>query len=202
LQEAFPRINLQLTSPREPLSDDVVANLVAGYALVDNLVADDVDVFAMGKLKYLLELNATVLCGTDPVSRAEYARHREITETRFYEEPDGGIQYLVEWYEAHAHDSAWIRAAGVYVRLLSRPQLFVEGNHRTGALAMSYILAREHEPPFVLSPETAAPYFERAMVMRATDKQGLSMLFRSPGVIKRLADFLVEHADSRYLIGR
>jgi len=174
--------------------------MVAGYALVDGLVAAGVDLFAMGNLKYLLELNATVLCGTDPESRAEYARHRETTEDRFYEERDGGIQDLVEWYELHAQDSAWMRAAGVYVRLLSRPQLFVEGNHRTGALAMSYILIREHEPPFVLSPANAAAYFDPALVIRDTEKQGLAMLFRSPGVIKRLASFLVEHADPGYLI--
>jgi len=178
----------------------VIDNMVSGYALVDGLVAAGVDLFAMGNLKYLLELNATVLCGTDPESRAEYVRHRQTTEDRFYDERDGGIQDLMEWYELHAQDSAWMRAAGVYVRLLSRPQLFVEGNHRTGALAMSYILLREHEPPFVLSPANAAAYFDPGLVIRDTEKQGLAMLFRSPGVIKRLAGFLVEHADRAYLL--
>jgi len=173
--------------------------MVSGYALVDGLVAAGVDLFAMGNLKYLLELNATVLCGTDPESRAEYVRHRQTTEDRFYDERDGGIQDLMEWYELHAQDSAWMRAAGVYVRLLSRPQLFVEGNHRTGALAMSYILIREQEPPFVLSPANAPAYFDPGLVIRDTEKQGLAMLFRSPGVIKRLAVFLVEHADPAYL---
>ena len=198
-QQEFTRINEGLSSPREPLTDDVIANMLAGYALVDGLVSADVDLFAMGNLKYLLELNTTVLCGTDPESRAEYARHRQTTEDRFYDQRDGGVQDLVEWYELHLQDSAWMRAAGVYVRLLSRPQLFVEGNHRTGALAMSYILVREHEPPFVLSPANAAAYFDPSLVIRDTEKQGLAMLFRSPGVIKRLAGFLVEHADPAYL---
>ena len=200
VQQEFTLINEGLSSPREPLTDDVIANMLAGYALVDGLVAAGVDLFAMGNLKYLLELNATVLCGTDPESRAEYARHRQTTEDRFYDERDGGIQDLVEWYELHHQYSAWMRAAGVYVRLLSRPQLFVEGNHRTGALAMSYILIREQEPPFVLSPANAPAYFDPALVIRDTEKQGLAMVFRSPGVIKRLAGFLVEHADPAYLL--
>jgi hypothetical protein len=50
---------------------------------------------------------------------------------------------------------AWKRAAGVYVRTLSEPELFIEGNHRSGALVMSYILAREGYPPFVLTAENA-----------------------------------------------
>jgi len=200
VQQEFTLINEGLSSPREQLTDDVIANMLAGYALVDGLVAADIDLFAMGNLKYLLDLNATVLCGTDPESRAEYARHRQTTEDRFYDQRDGGIQDLVEWYELHLQDSAWTRAAGVYVRLLSRPQLFVEGNHRTGALTMSYILVREHEPPFVLSAANAAAYFDPGLVIRDTEKQGLAMLFRSPGVIKRLASFLVEHADPAYLI--
>ena len=64
---------------------------------------------------------------------------------------------------------------------------------------MSYILVREHEPPFVLSPANAAAYFDPGLVIRDTEKQGLAMLFRSPGAIKRLATFLVEHADPAYL---
>jgi len=200
VQQELTLINEGLSSPREPLTDGVIANMLAGYALVDGLVAAGVDLFAMGNLKYLLELNATVLCGTDPESRAEYARHRQTTEDRFYDERDGGIQDLVEWYELHHQYSAWMRAAGVYVRLLSRPQLFVEGNHRTGALAMSYILVREQEPPFVLSPANAPAYFDPGLVIRDTEKQGLAMLFRSPGVIKRLAGFLVEYADPAYLL--
>jgi len=105
----------------------------------------------------------------------------------------------VEWYESRRGDSPWTLAAGVYVRLLSRPQLFVEGNHRTGALAMSYILVRENEPPFVLTTENAATYFDPSTVIQDTDKQGLAMFFRSPGLIRRLASFLQEHSDRRYL---
>lgn len=47
-------------------------------------VADGVDLFAMGNSRHLLELNTTVLCGTDPNDRAEYARHLQMTEQRFY----------------------------------------------------------------------------------------------------------------------
>lgn len=202
MQAEFAQINQTLSPPRDPMSDEAVRNMVAGYELVDALVAGGLDLFAMGNLKYLLELNTTVLCGTDPVKREEYAGHRQSTEQRFYDEQHGGIRDLVEWYEGRSGESAWMRAAGVYIRLLSRPQLFLEGNHRTGALAMSYILVREDEPPFVLTPENATTYFDPSSVIQDTEKQGLAMLFRSPGLTRRLATFLLEHADRRYLLAR
>jgi hypothetical protein len=200
VQRQLGRINQRLHAPRDPMGDDVVQNMVAGYAFVDALVAADVDLFAMGNLKYLLELNRIVLCGPSRVTRDEYARHMEATEQRFYEEQDGGIQDLVEWYVRHGAESAWRRAAGVYVRILSKPQLFIEGNHRTGALTMSYILIRDGEPPFVLTVENAAAYFEPSTVIRNTHKQSLAMLFRSRTIRERLAKVLSDHADRRYLL--
>jgi hypothetical protein len=200
LQREFARINERLSAPRDPMSDDVVQNMVAGYAFVDALVAAGVDLFAMGNLKYLLELNTIVLCGQSPRRRQEYARHLEATEQRFYEQREGGIQDLIESYARHHHESAWKRAAGVYVRILSKPQLFIEGNHRTGALTMSYILIRDGKPPFVLTVENAGAYFDPSTIIRDTAKQSLAMLFRLPGIRERLAKVLSEHADRRYLL--
>jgi hypothetical protein len=202
VQRAFSRINARLRSPRDPMGTDVVRNMVAGYALVDDLVAAGIDVFAMGNLKHLLELNTVVLCGNDPARRQEYARHRATTEQRFYEEREGGVRDLVEWLERHDRLAVWKRAAGAYVRVLSRPQLFVEGNHRTGTLVMSYLLVREGEPPFVLAPENAAAYFDPSTAIRTIHKQGLAMLLRSPGLRRRVVRVLVAHADRRFLLDR
>jgi hypothetical protein len=202
VQREFARINERLSAPRDPMSDDVVQNMVAGYAFVDALVAADIDLFAMGSLKYLLELNTIVLCGPSPMRRQQYTRHLEATEQRFYEEREGGIQDLIEWYIRHDDESVWKRAAGVYLRILSKPQLFIEGNHRTGALTMSYILIREGKPPFVLTVENAGAYFDPSTIIRDTPKQSLAMLFRLPGIRQRLATVLSEHADRRYLLPR
>ena len=112
----------------------------------------------------------------------------------------GGIRDLVEWYAGHRDQSAWNRAAGIYVRILSKPQLFIEGNHRTGALVMSYILLRDGYPPFVLSVDNAAAYFDPSTVIRDTDKKSPAMLFRLPGIKSRLAQLLLDHADPGYLL--
>ena len=147
VQAELARPDGSLGVPRDPLDDRVIANLIAGYALVDTLVADEIDIFAMGQLKHILELNALVLCGTDAARRAAYTRHRDATERHFYELRDGGIRDVVEWHAAHRNDPPRDRAAGLYVRMLCHPQLFIEGNHRTGALIMSYVmLARRRAP--------------------------------------------------------
>ena len=185
---------------RDPMDDRVVDNMLAGYAFVDALVADGVDVLAMGHHKHLLEMNTIVLCGTNADRRAQYTGHIEATERRFYEEREGGIQDLVEWYQTHERESVWDRAAGAYVRMLSKPQLFIEGNHRTGALLMSHILQRDGLPPFVLSVDSAADYFDPSTAVRDVDKNSPATIFRLSRVRERLAKLLQERSDPRYLL--
>lgn len=200
VQREFDAINQRLSWQRDPLSDAVIDNLLAGYTYVDVLVEWGIDVFAKGKHKYLLELNNVVLCGPDQTQRAEYRQYIEATETRFYDEPGGGIEDLVEWRARHLGDSIWKLAAGVYVRSLSKPQLFIEGNHRTGTLLASYLLLRAGRPPFVLTVENALAYFEPSTVIRNTSKLGPMGLFRLPGIKKRFARFLEQQADPGYLL--
>ena len=84
---------------------------------------------------------------------------------------------------------------------LSRPQLFIEGNHRTGALAMSYVRLRDGHPPFVLTPENAAAYFEISAPIRDIPKHGAGAGLRLSGPIARLARLVAEAADSQHLVG-
>jgi hypothetical protein len=184
---------------RDPLDDRVIDNMLAGYTFVDALVAEGVDVLAMGQLRHLLEMNTLVLCGTDPARREMYARHLQATERRFYEEPGGGIEDLVEWHARHRRDPVWELAAGACARILGKPQLFVEGNHRTAALVMSYLLLRAGQPPFVLDPDCAARYFELSSEIRSIDKGAPGAFFPLAGIAYRLAALLTRHADPRHL---
>ena len=88
----------------------------------------------------------------------------------------------------------------MYISILSEPQLFIEGNHRTGALVMSYILAREGRPPFVLTAENAKAYLDPSTLITETRKHSLVALFRIPKIKRYFAQFLKEQADRKYLI--
>lgn len=200
VQKNFASINVALQSRRETMADEIVANMMAGYAFVDQLIADRSPLFCMGQLRWLLELNALVLCGRDARERERHAEHLAATEEHFYGQRDGGIRDVVEWYELHKGESPWKRAAGVYIRVLSEPQLFIEGNHRTGALIMSFILATDSRPPFVLSVDNAKSYFDPSTLITKTSKRSVAMLFRMPKLKKEFAAFLREQADDRYLV--
>jgi hypothetical protein len=151
VQKNFSLINSRLGDRREPFDRLALENMMLGYALIDGMIEHKVELFSFGHLRAFLELNALVLCGHDDQVRLESMPHLVATDKHFFDNLDGGIRDVVEWHALHASESAWIRAAGVYIRMLSEPQLFIEGNHRTGALVMSYILARDGKPPFVLT---------------------------------------------------
>lgn len=199
LQAAFARINPTLESPREPLDAEVLGNLLEGYAYVNRILAHGIDPFRRGQHAHLLELNTIVLCGTETDARRRFRRHIEATEAHFYETPGGGIRDVMEWYERHPGDDPWCKAAGVYIHALSEPQLFIEGNHRTGSLIMSYLLVRAGKPPFVVKPDNAKGYFDPSTLIRMTRKHTLKALWQLPKIKKTFAAFLKDHVDKRAL---
>ncbi|HTO58049.1 MAG TPA: hypothetical protein VMJ74_09640 [Pseudomonadales bacterium] len=196
----FASVNSHLTEPRDPLDEQIVDNMLLGYRLVDTFVAADADLFADDPVGLMLQLNDVVLCGDDAERRRQRDKYHAAAEHRFYDERDGGIADILEWYEDHSGESPWKRAAGVFVRILSQPQLFLEGNHRTGALIMSYILLRAGLPPFVLTLDNALEYFNPSAVVRKTLKKNPTALFKLPKIKARYAEFLKANADRRYLL--
>ena len=90
-----------------------------------------------------------------PGRATRFHRHIEATEAHFYETPGGGIRDVTEWYQGHKGDDAWEKASGVYIRVLSEPQLFIEGNHRTGALDHELSTGPLEVPAFVLKVDNA-----------------------------------------------
>lgn len=200
MQREFPVINQSLRSPREPMDDDVISNLLLGYGWIDQLIADGIDLFALGHSEMMLALNHLVLCGADWKQNPEYRRHIEATEAYFYESREGGIGDLMHWYALHERDPPWKLAAGVYVHVLSEPQLYIEGNHRTGALLASFLLMRAGHPPFVLTVDNAQGYFDPSTLIKKTKKHSVTTLFRLPKIKRGVADFLEHHADARFLL--
>ena len=199
VQREFPKINEVLHSRRDAMTDAVLDNMLAGYAFIDQALADGADLFTLRHIRDLLELNHIVLCGLNPHVRQEYRTHLEATSQRFHEQEEFNIDNVLRWYYKHEDESPWKRAAGVYVRILSQPQLYIEGNHRTGALIMSYILVRHGRAPFVLTVENAKAYFDPSTLIKATRKTSTTLLMKLPRMKKLFADFLRQQAHERYI---
>jgi hypothetical protein len=200
LQRAFPQINKELFDRRDPLDEEVLEHMLEGYARVDRLICEGVDIFAMGQLHHWLELNAAVLFGDDAAKAAENQRSLKATESRFYNQPDGGIRDIIERYNLNHGKSVWRRTAGVYIRVLSSPQLFFEGNHRSGALIMSYMLAREGKPPFVLTAGNAREFLNPSSVFKKNRKHSISMWLKVPGLKKAFGAYIERQANQAFLV--
>ena len=198
-QQNFDKINASLTVERKPPSDGVIDNIMAGYAKIDEHFAKGVDLFKVGNSELLLELTHLVLFHNSGRSKEENKSQFKATEKHFYEAKNGGIGSLMEWLAVHEKSNIWQRAAGTFTHVLSQPQLFIEGNHRTGSLMMSYMLMREGHSPFVLSYENAKHFFEPAELIKKSRKKTLDEYFHLPKQTRKFAKLLRDEQTKHYL---
>ena len=134
-----------------------------------------------------------------PERRLEFADHIAETERWFYDRPGAGVAALFAWLQRHRTQAPVALAAGVFVQVLSHPQLFIEGNTRSAVLLASYVLARAGLAPLVV---TAAHYpAYRTVVARcsAIDRASLTSAFTLSGATTRVSAFLVQSSDPRFL---
>ncbi len=200
VQKNFNEINTTLDMRRETLRDEIIDNIIEGYKYVNMLLDWDINLLEKEGFRHFVELNHIVLCGTDETRRKNYKQHIEMTTSRFYEQQEFSIAHLYSWAKKHKHDSAWKQASGAYILQLSWPQLFAEGNHRTGALLMSLLLVRLGKPPFVLSIDNAKGYFDPSSLAKSTHKNNmLGKLYKLPKITKKFAEFMKEHTKRDFL---
>ena len=199
LQGALPHVNRRLPNAQARLADASVGALLAGYAELDRLSRRRIDLFARGQSSRVLALNRLVLYGEPKPSARVHARALDDAERHFYESRAGGIGDLVDWYERHRTLSPTRLAAGLYARMHFAPQLFVEGNHRTGALLASHVLMRAARPPLVVTPECAPEWFALTPELQRLHRHGPTALFQGRRLQRLLAALIRRQCDPRHL---
>jgi len=199
-QRQFKKINNSLNVRRSQLTSESVSNMVEGYRFINRLLSEGVDLLAKGNSSLLLEVNTLVLCGADQKKRKDFAFHIEKNKEYFYDQQRGDIGALMEWSDFHASDNIWKRAAGLYIHIMSRPQLFFEGNHRSAILIVSFMLGREGHPPFVLTAVNAKALFDQSKRLSDLRKNGLRALIHLPKLRNQLASTLRDTLEPRHLL--
>lgn len=184
---------------REEMNADVIRRLIEGYCYVDRLLAEDVDLFAYGASEQILELNHLVLCGTSTQTREAAKKHIEETGRFFYAVRAGGVGSFIDWYQQQRGQAPQRLAAGIFMQIVSGPQLFIEGNQRTGTLIASYALARLGCGPFVLTPETYRSAFGVFAEVKATNRLSLRHVLRAWRLKKAVSD-LMEPKDLKMFL--
>jgi hypothetical protein len=197
VKEQFDWINERVYGRREKLTGEMVSNMVEAYDYLNGLLEKGIELFSPAGLYSMLELNHIVLCGRDPAKRAEYFTHVQETRKRFQE----NIKPIQEWYGKKGREQGpFKKASSFYVRMLSQPQLFLEGNHRTGNIILNYLLFNEDVPPFVLSVENALEYFNPSTKIKFSSKQNMfDNIAAVPGYEKEFRHMLEKYVDSKYV---
>jgi hypothetical protein len=197
-QEEFEPINRRLTLHREPFTDDMLEHILSAYRFLNGLMEKNVELFSLAGLHSMLELNHIVLCGTEPALRYEYHRHILETRTRFQARIHGLYQWVVR-QRRHMHPVDV--AVGFYWRALSQPQLFIEGNHRTGNILLNYLLISHKRAPFFISSENAYDYLEVSGDIKFADKTKFQgSLIQLPGHGRSLRRLLDQYGNMAYLV--
>ena len=198
VQRHFASINAVLRSRRDDFTDNVRQNMLAAYEFLDSIVHDSVDLFSDQGLEALLQLNHLVLLGKGYDSRA-FSRHISATRQQFFNNFRHYVKPIRRWYRKHETENPYKVASQVYVGVLSQPQLFQEGNHRTGSLIASGILLQSGCPPFVLTRQNAVAYFDPSSEIKFTDKRTVRGKLRLPKYRRRFWDFLQQNVSTKFV---
>lgn len=183
-----------------PFDSRLRTNMMSAYQHLDELLESGVEPFAPGTIQEMLVLNNHVHYGDDKKLLQEYSSAIDATwdKMRVQSKP------IAKWYGKHKHtrgDDPRKIAAEVYVSILGQPQLFIEGNHRTGSIIASWINMYHGYPPFVLSRDNAIAYFApSAEIKKFADKSTWRGKRKLPKYRKSFLRFWEENIDEQFVV--
>jgi len=189
---------LKIGRKDSPFNKVLRDNMMSAYSFLDDLLSQKIEPFSSESVQGILELNNMVHYDNDKRLRFEYSRAMQETSKKFHR----NFPPLKRWYEKHSKrgDHPLKIAAEIYVGILGRPQLFIEGNHRAGSIIASWIDMSRGYPPFILSPENAIAYFApSAEIKYFADKSTWRGRFKLPKYRKSFRKFWEENIDCQYL---
>ena len=202
VERAWPRIDAELArlyiGRKDPFTSLLRANMLSAYAYLDSLLATSVAPFSPAGLDHMLALNERVHYGTDAALIAEFNSAIESNAEKF----NAQIEPIANWYWKHVGrgDHPCKLAAETYVSIVGQPQLFIEGNHRTGSLIASWINLAAGYPPFVLSVDNAVDYFApSAAIKQFANRSTWRGRQQLPKYRKSFRAFWEQHVDDKYV---
>ena len=139
-----------------------------------------------------------MLLGRD-YDRRSFSRQISKTRQQFFTKLRHSVKPIRRWYRKHETENPYKVASQVYVGVLSQPQLYQEGNHRTGSLIASGILLQSGCPPFVLTRQNAVGYFNPSSEIKFTDKRTVRGKLRLPKYRRQFRDFLQQNVSPKFV---
>ncbi len=170
--------------------------MLTAYAHVDYLLEQRIHPLSDDGLLEMFVLNNRVHYGGDTPLMREYYKAIDATYHKFRIQ----IVPIKNWYQRHKNDHPLKLAAESYVSVLGFPQLFNEGNHRTGALIASWISLYYGFPPFVLSVDNALAFFAPSCeIKKFINKSTWRGRNKLPKYHRIFREFWASHIDVQYI---
>ncbi len=183
---------------RDTFDPVIRSRMMDSYKYLDKLLRNEIEPFSTDGISEILELNNIVLYGLDLSLRLEYNKAIVANSEKFNE----CIVPIEKWYRRHMKGEPHpLRvAAEIYVSVLGFPQLFIEGNHRTGNLISNWVSMYYGHPPFVLSVDNAIAYFTPSKeIKRFADKSTWRGRARLPKYRASFKKFWEKNIDYKFV---
>ena len=205
VEKNWDKINADLEKrnigKREKFTGIIKNGLSAAYEYLDKLLEKRVEPFSLNGVTEMLVLNDKVHYGNNILLRWEYQKAMRASQDQFFKR----IDTIYAWYHRHQErgDHPLKLASQVFVSIIVPPQLFTEGNHRTGNLIANWISAYYGYAPFVLSADNPIAFFAPATkIRRFANKVSILGKLNLPKCDESFRKFWEEYADKKYLLPR
>ncbi len=155
-----------------PFDKALMENMLIAWDYMDYFIKKkDYDLFSTRGGPDMLEINHRIHYGLNTQLREEYKKAIAATTEKFSSQ----IEPIRNFYRKNkmTKTSPNKVAAEIYIAILGMPQLYFEGNHRSGSIVASWINLVNKKPPFVLTVDNAMAFFKPAQEIKKFDKKSV-----------------------------
>jgi len=183
-----------------PFDQRLMENLLCAWEYIDFFIRKkDYDLISKKGGPDMLEINNCVHYGLDKTLRSEYQKAISATADKFTRQ----VKPIRTYYRKKTKRNVAVTkiSAEIFISILGHPQLYIEGNHRSGSIVSSWINLVNNRPPFVLTVNNAVSFFKPAQEIKQFDKTSRwRSLTQLPKYKKSFREFWDNHCNDRFAL--
>jgi hypothetical protein len=182
-----------------PFDKTVMENMLTAWEYMDYFIRKkDYDLLSPRGGPDMLEINHRIHYGLNKILREEYQKAIDATTEKFSSQV-GPIRNFYRKNKS-SHTSTNKVAAEIYIAILGMPQLYFEGNHRSGSIVASWVNLVNKKPPFVLTVDNAMAFFKPAQEIKKFNKNSVwRSLTKLPKYKKDFKSFWKNYCDMQFV---
>jgi hypothetical protein len=182
----------------QPFDKALMENMLLAWDYIDYFIKKkDYNLLSIEGGPDMLEVNHRVHYGVNSPLRHEYKKAIDATTEKFSRQ----VVPIRDYYRKKKKlgVSTYHVAAEIFIAIVGMPQLYIEGNHRSGSIIASWVNLVNEKPPFVLTAENAVAFFEPAQEIKKFDKKSLwRSMTKLPKYKKEFKTFWKTHCDMSF----